>query len=204
MYKVILFDLWNTIAFLEDIENVGKRLEEKLGSERFKKLKELFVRWHTEDSSLDKFLVRVDKEIFTTEEELTSIKDWLINSSSKLYPETKDVLGYLKEKGKKLVLITNSPPITREQVRRLDLRHYFDREIFSFEAGFMKPDPKIFQLAVRGMQVKPSKVLMIGDSLDQDIMGAKGVGFEAILIDRENKYNYTPKIISLLELKSVC
>lgn len=204
MYKVILFDLWNTIAFLEDLENVGKRLEEKLGSERFKKLYELFVRWHAEDFSLDEFLVRVNREILATEEELTSIKDWLINCRPKRYPETKDVLSYLKERGKKLVLITNSPPITREQVRRLGLRHCFDREIFSFEVGLMKPDPKIFQLAVSDMQVEPSKVLMVGDSLDKDIKGAEGAGFHAILLDRENKHDYTPKITSLLELKDTC
>lgn len=201
MYTVILFDLWGTIAFLDGLEDVGKRLEERLGPERFKKLNELFVRWHTEDSSVDEFLAGAQREIPTTEEELAAIKDWLINCNPKLYPETKEVLDYLKERGKKLVLITNSPPTTREQIRKLDVSRYFDREIFSFETGLLKPDPAIFQLAVRGMDIEPSEALMVGDSLDKDITGAEGVGFHALLLDRENKHDYAPKIVSLLELK---
>ncbi len=204
MYAVILFDLWGTIAFLEDLENVGKHLEEKLGPERFKKLYELFVRWHTEDSFVDEFLAGVQREIPTTEEELVAIKDWLINCNPKLYPETKEVLDYLKERGKKLVLITNSPPITREQIKKLDVSRYFDREIFSFETGLMKPDSEIFQRAVSGMHVEPNEVLMVGDSYDKDIKGAEGAGFHALLLDRENKHDYAPKIASLLELKDVC
>jgi len=55
------------------------------------------------------------------------------------------------------------------------------------------------------LKVKPEEVLMIGDEIERDLIPAKNLGMEAILIDRENKIVNPPvqKISSLSELKNI-
>ena len=59
----------------------------------------------------------------------------------------------------------------------------FDRDLcfWSFEHGFSKPDPHVFQiltarLAARG--IRPAETLMVGDRLDNDIEPAQAHGWQ--------------------------
>ncbi len=60
--------------------------------------------------------------------------------------------------------------------------------ICSQEAGFSKPDTRIFEKALAMLEKKYDKVLYVGDSIKLDIIPAKNSGINAILIDRENIY----------------
>jgi len=69
----------------------------------------------------------------------------------------------------------------------------------------LKPDPRAFLAVLEKLKVKPEEVLMIGDEVERDLIPAKNLGMEVILIDRENKIENTPirKISSLAELKYI-
>lgn len=46
--------------------------------------------------------------------------------------------------------------------------------------GCVKPDPRIFQAALAGVNVKPDQAVFVGDSLPRDMAGARGIGMPHI------------------------
>lgn len=79
----------------------------------------------------------------------------------------------------KLGIVSNG--IGEAQRRRLKsagMYKAFDSLIFSDEAGVYKPDPRIFQMAIKQLGARPEQVLYIGDSLHDDYQGAKNAGID--------------------------
>lgn len=106
-----------------------------------------------------------------------------------LFPETKDVLSLLKRRGLKLGVISNFDSRVYDVCTDLGIIEFFDSFVISSEAGFAKPSPEIFSLALQINRVTPSECVHIGDSLNLDFNGARTVGIKAFLIDREERYN---------------
>jgi putative hydrolase of the HAD superfamily len=63
-----------------------------------------------------------------------------------------------------------------------------DAAISSGMHGKTKPHPTIFRAALERLDVEPPQAAMVGDSIDDDVEGAKAVGIRALLLDRENRY----------------
>ena len=61
---------------------------------------------------------------------------------------------------------------------------YFDAIVSSAEVGCEKPDPRIFREALTRLRTSPGQTLHVGDSIDDDIGGAKAAGLDALLVDR--------------------
>ena len=55
----------------------------------------------------------------------------------------------------------------------------------SAEVGYRKPSPIIFQKALEQLKVKPQEAVMVGDTLEADVEGARKLGIKTILIDPE-------------------
>jgi len=200
MYKVILFDLWNTLAEITNLSALIEESKSTLGEDRHSKLMKLFVEWHLTNTSSEQFIKDLDKEISIKQEELSIMERFIAPDQYKKYPETDEALSALKEAGVKLVLVTNSPPTSKRSFEKMELAQYFDKTIFSFEIGLMKPNKEIFQEAIKSSGVALEEVLMVGDSLEKDVKGALAAGLNAILIDRKGEVEYENKISSLLEL----
>jgi HAD superfamily hydrolase (TIGR01549 family) len=58
--------------------------------------------------------------------------------------------------------------------------------VWSFECGWLKPDPRIFARACELLDVKPENALMVGDSMAADFRGARSFGMQAVLLDRQS------------------
>ena len=54
--------------------------------------------------------------------------------------------------------------------------------------GRVKPHPTIFQVALERLGVEPADAVMVGDSLEEDVEGARALGMRAILIDRDDRH----------------
>lgn len=94
-----------------------------------------------------------------------------------LSPDIKSLLVKLRQHYL-LGLITNGPSSAQwEKVERLELQSYFDVILVSGDLPWEKPNSKIFQKAYNYLGVEPSKCIMVGDSLQTDILG----GIEAKL-----------------------
>lgn len=88
-----------------------------------------------------------------------------------LSPDIKSLLVKLRQHYL-LGLITNGPSCAQwEKVERLDLQNYFDVILVSGDLPWEKPNCKIFHKACNYLGVEPSKCVMVGDSLQTDILG---------------------------------
>ena len=110
---------------------------------------------------------------------------------SRVFPETHAVLSELKRRGYSLGIISNNTDEIFDRMERLDLVSYFDTITYSQEAGAEKPDPAPFRLALRRANRAPQECLHVGDSYEMDVVGARGVGIEPILVDRKMRYSGT-------------
>lgn len=105
----------------------------------------------------------------------------ILPTKTHLFPDTVEVLQYLKEKQYPVHLITNG----FEETQHLKLQHsgikdYFTCIITSESAGSLKPHAGIFEYAMQQTACKPDEALMIGDTLEVDILGAKNAGIHQI------------------------
>jgi putative hydrolase of the HAD superfamily len=120
-----------------------------------------------------------------------------------LFPETKEVLTELKRRNFKLGVISNFDNRAYSVMRSLQILHFFDAVTLSSETGYCKPDPEIFDAAVRALGVPASEVLLVGDSMQDDVEAGIRAGLSAVLIDRRDRHASDPRarrISSLREL----
>jgi putative hydrolase of the HAD superfamily len=123
-----------------------------------------------------------------------------------LFPETYDVLKELKTAGCKLGVVSNFDTRIYTVMESLSILEFFDAVTTSSETGFTKPDREIFEAAVGALKTKPSDVVVVGDSLRDDVEAALRAGLHAILIDRSGRHASSPvqRISSLRELIPLC
>jgi putative hydrolase of the HAD superfamily len=119
-----------------------------------------------------------------------------------LFPETRDVLTHLKGRNLKLGVVSNFDTRIYSVMESLSIRQFFDAITTSSETGFCKPERQIFEAAVGALECNPSRVIMVGDSLRDDVQAAIHAGLYGILIDRTGRHTSStvPRISSLQEL----
>jgi putative hydrolase of the HAD superfamily len=120
-----------------------------------------------------------------------------------LFDDVMPALDELKKHSLKLGLISNIEQDMTATLDKLGLSAILDNVVTSQDAGVTKPQPGIFQYALKKSAVKPAEAIYVGDQYQVDIIGAKGAGMRGILLDRENYYKEKldcPKIKSLKEL----
>lgn len=118
---------------------------------------------------------------------------------AKLYPETIPVLTELK-KEYKLALVSNCDSFTPQVIEKLELDTLFDCKVFSFEIGKLKTDAEFYAAALKKLGVKKNEAFVVGDSLETDVAGAKAAGIAVVLVDRNGKRKFNPKIQTINEL----
>jgi putative hydrolase of the HAD superfamily len=112
-----------------------------------------------------------------------TIQAW--NKYTSLDPEAKGVLSALR-RTRAVGLITNydHPPHVYLLLARLGLAALFDVVVVSGEVGIEKPDPRIFELAIKQAKLQPREVVYVGDTA-ADVHGALDAGLCPILIRRQ-------------------
>ncbi len=124
-----------------------------------------------------------------------------------LFPYTKEILEYLTTKGYILHLITNGFEKTQHnKLLHSGLKPFFKEVITSEGSGSLKPNKEIFEFAFKKCNTKAEESIMIGDSIEVDILGAKNAGLDQVYvnylgIEPEIKPTYT--VYSLKELKNI-
>jgi putative hydrolase of the HAD superfamily len=100
--------------------------------------------------------------------------------------ETIETLAILRKRGYKLAVISNAGDDDDVQtlVDKAGIRPYLDFAISSAACGIRKPNPRIFELALRRAHIEHSEAAMVGDSLGADILGARNAGIYSIWLTR--------------------
>ena len=102
--------------------------------------------------------------------------------SMKPRPYATELLSYLKSEGYKTGLITTCSTSIPKIFNDMPLAALIDVAVFSSLVRLQKPDPRIYQLAVEQLVVKPENCLYIGDGDSQELTGASQVGMHPVLI----------------------
>jgi len=99
------------------------------------------------------------------------------------FPDAQPTLEALKGAGYHLGLISNASDdaFIRRILNRLGLEPYLDPALNSAGVGIRKPAPLIFQLVLKAWGLRPDEVVMVGDTLRADILGARLVGMRGVL-----------------------
>lgn len=118
-----------------------------------------------------------------------------------IIPGAFEVLEYLKQKEKEVVVLSNA--FSEVQLARLEKTHLlpFIDEVYGGELS-LKPHPESYQRACGKTPME--SCIMIGDDLEKDILGANGIGLDAIYVGEETKgIKVKKQIKSLIKIKEM-
>jgi len=131
---------------------------------------------------------------------------FMLTANWHVFPDVEPALDALKARGLVIGAVSNWVWQLPELLHALNLVRHFDFIAASSRIGFEKPHPEIFRWALKEARVEPDEALHVGDHFDADVGGARGVGIDAVLIDRRERFRTedvpdgTPLIRSLAEL----
>jgi putative hydrolase of the HAD superfamily len=131
----------------------------------------------------------------------------LLPTRTILFPHAKEILQYLADKNYQLHLITNGfEKVQHSKLKYSGLDVFFKEVITSEGSNSLKPNKEIFDYAFQKTNAVAEKSIMIGDTIDVDIAGAKNAGMDQVYVNHTNdttdaKATYT--VTSLKELESI-
>jgi putative hydrolase of the HAD superfamily len=111
---------------------------------------------------------------------------WVHSAHFELYDDALPVLEFLRERGISIGLLSNSSRDLEEFVAHHGLA--VDAVLTSHVHGKTKPHETIFRALLSRLGVEPDEAVMVGDTVDEDVDGARAVGMRAVLLDREGRY----------------
>ena len=190
--KAIVFDAYGTLF---DVNSAAEKCKDKIGDKwegfanfwrttqlEYTWLRSLMKRhkdfWKVTEESLDKSM-----KVFNID--MTMKKD-LLNLYKVLspYPEVKETLGKLKDKGFKLAILSNgTPELLNELVKSNKLDNLFD-DLFSIEdVRIYKPDSKVYDMPVKKYKINPSEITFLSANT-WDVSGGGNFGYNSIWVNR--------------------
>ena len=120
--------------------------------------------------------------------------EWASNHHFHLYDDVPDVLRALANRGVRLGLISNSHRCLASFQSHFELEGLVSAALSSSVHGYLKPHPSIFEAALRLVGVPAAEAMMVGDSLGQDVAGARRVGMRAVLVRRGGAEHVGPPV----------
>ncbi len=208
MTKALLFDFWGTLVEqgvrspTQQVKNALQidlpfseyivRMEKAMMTEQFSTLREAFL------AVFQEFKVKPREDIL---EELIGMwnKSWML---ARPYPEVETNLKRLQKKYQ-IILISNTDNFSTEKVlEKFSLNKYFNKVYFSYQMHLLKTDDDFFQTILNDLDLAPEDCLVVGDSIQSDVLAANKFGLRAILLDRRGTREFSPKIRTLNELEA--
>lgn len=126
-----------------------------------------------------------------------------ISATTHLFPFAEKTLEYLYKKYPLYVITNGFEEVQFRKLKNSGLDKYFTRIITSEEAGSKKPDPEIFQFALRKTGAPAIESLMIGDDLEVDMAGARQMGIDQLYVNHERKTHDEPVTIEVFSLDEI-
>lgn len=220
-FRGVLFDLYDTIVWLDVARsNDGRqRLADRLGVPL-----ELFLQtWRrsVNDRMLGKGGTLAEQLGATAAElgvlldeqtlaEVVTIERQRLEESVHLYPSSVPVLRKLAASGYRLGLVSNVSDGAAIPIAHLGIDRLFHEMILSHEVALLKPDPAIFELACRRLQVSPLETVFVADGGFGELDAAHQLGIFCVMLEQERQSKdfgsssrYDVKIHDLRELEGL-
>jgi putative hydrolase of the HAD superfamily len=103
-------------------------------------------------------------------------------SRQRLMPGARELLSDLSATHAVALLTNGAPDLQREKIAASGLESFFRAIAVSGEHGIGKPRPEIFHRLLGELGVEPSEAVMVGNSLERDIAGARNAGIRSVWI----------------------
>ena len=206
MIRLVIFDFSGTLGYYDSAEHrrVFERLrdfnlpvnEEKAASRLAAVLPDYFSRAKSWQELADRIIQKLG--IVLEADRRESLAAFLERKlAAKLFDDAQEVLALPQDKA----ILTLSGKFALAGIPGLSRFEIFSPDV----SGLRKPDPAAFLAVLEKMQADPEETVMVGDSLENDILPALSLGIKPILLDREDKIKEAAppiiKIKSLRELK---
>jgi putative hydrolase of the HAD superfamily len=107
------------------------------------------------------------------------------------FDDAATALRALRERGLRLVCVSNWDYSLPEVLARVGLAEHLDGVVTSAAIGARKPDPRIFEAALEVAGCGAAEALHVGDSGEEDVAGAEAAGIAALRIDRSGSGDIT-------------
>lgn len=122
-----------------------------------------------------------------------------------LYPDALSTLMELRRRGFVLAAVSNWSTDLLYLYKEWELHLYLDALTVSDVVGFHKPQPQIFDIALRNLGLSSREVIYVGDDYKADVLGARAADITPVLIDRsgENSHRDCLRVQSLSEVLSL-
>tara|TARA_Y100000996_G_scaffold414956_1_gene407538 strand:- start:3487 stop:4179 length:693 start_codon:yes stop_codon:yes gene_type:complete len=117
-----------------------------------------------------------------------------------LYEDVKETLNALSQENIQMGIVSNHLWNLNDITKHLGINKYFDCIISSAQIGYRKPHPKIYELALSKINAPSENVLFVGDNFENDYLGPKKIGLNAVLLNRNSAGHIDQSIESLREI----
>lgn len=217
-YKAIFFDRDNTLTYgnkekMKWYKNIVEEWSKKKFELDYEKMMMLFNLAGYPKVGLKsieeekEFWKRYYKELLKNEGVTDSLKEkaellfselWC-NNDRDLFEEVIEVMDYFKNRGYKIGIISDTSPSLQISLENLGLGKYIDSYTCSDLVGAMKPDPLIYNTALKSLDVLAEDCLYV-DDYDVEADGARELGFTSFHIKRTGDKDSEWTIKSLKEI----
>lgn len=188
MIRAVVFDLWNTLVHsrggdpfqhLHALMNEAQR-------EHFLTLKRDAM--DQRHASAEAFLERWKPCMELTDAQHAAMAEVFraAATDAECFPEVLEALGRTREVAR-LALLSNTQSFDMHFLDRLGLTALLPNRFLSAETGFLKPEPKAFATVQQKLSLFPGQLAMVGDSWNDDVLGALEAGWTAIWVNREHR-----------------
>ena len=138
-------------------------------------------------------------------QKIESISDQYIlhlSTFSNLFEGAISLLDGLKIKYQLHVITNGFEIVQHHKIKNSGLSSYFKNVFTAEKVGYKKPHPIIFEHALDHTQTNAHNSLMIGDSLEADVLGAMNIGMQAIHFNSHNEpqHDHCPMVENLDEI----
>ncbi len=102
------------------------------------------------------------------------------------FPETVPMLDRWRSRGLRLGVVSNAWPSLERDYRALGLREYFDAFVISAQVGAIKPEARIFEVALDQLGLLPHEALFVDDS-PRNVAAARALGMHGVMLARDGE-----------------
>ena len=191
MIKLVAFDLWDTLVYLEQgwktFTQLKPLISEVLTNKSFwrEKVKPLYL-FRNQDSP-ESFLADLKEELNIDLRSQSDNLHYQLDydlANTQLFEDAIPSLNICHGRGKKLAIISNQCSFYKPSFSTLGLNNFFDFILFSCDLGYGKPDRRIYERLAIQSGLHPSEILVVGDNEQQDYQAPIRYGYNSLHLAR--------------------